>query len=218
VQVRGDGTFAQLATASVEADGSFEVRDVPAGRSDLAVVAYAGGQVVGGVLIHETTRSGAVIVTAPINHETSVEAGAYSQVRAEGSSGSASELALLVHVQGTSAEMLASSTAEIDAVADGYLAASSAMTSVYATAGTSFGSSARAQALTGAAIQFAADRHSGMSLSTAHDAFTDAALSAYASAGATLEQSVIAWGAAASAFPCTVTARRGSTSSRKRCA
>jgi len=207
VQVRADGTFAELATASIEADGSFEVHGVPAGRSDLAVLAYAGGQVVGGVLIHETSRSGAVIVAAPINHETSVEAGAYSQVRAEGNGGSASELALLVHLQGARAEMIASSAAEIDALAEGYLAASSAMTSVYATAGTSFGASARAQALTQAAIQFAADRHSGMSLGAAHDAFTDAALSAYASAGATLEQSVVASSAAASTFDATLYGR-----------
>jgi hypothetical protein len=208
VQVTASGRLDELATASVEADGSFEVSGIPAGRSDLAVVAYAGGgQAVGSVLIHETSRAGGVIVAAPIDYETSVEAGAYAQVRETGETGSSSELALLIQLRGTSAATVAASTAEIDAVAAGYVAASHAMTSTYATIGASLSAAARAEALERAAIQFALDRHAGMSASAAHAAFTGAALAAYASAGASLEQSVIASAAAASTFDAALYAR-----------
>jgi hypothetical protein len=200
VQVTASGRLTELATASVEADGSFEINGIPAGRSDLAVVAYAGGQAVGSVLIHETSRAGAVIVAAPIDYETSVEAGAYAQVKESGETGSSSELALLVQLRGTSAAAVAASTAEIDAVAAGYVTASRAMTSTYATVGASLSAAARAEALGQAAVQFAIDRHAGMSASAAHAAFTEAALAAYTSAGASLQQSVIASAAAATTF------------------
>jgi len=200
VQVTASGRLAELATASVEADGSFQVSGIPAGRSDLAVVAYADGQAVGSALIHETSRAGGVIVVAPIDYETSVEAGAYAQVKASGEAGSSSELALLVQLRGTSAAAVAASEAEIDAVAAGYVAASSAMTSAYSTVGASLSAATRADVLAQAAIQFAADRHAGASASAAHAAFTEAALAAYTSAGARLEQTVIASAAAASTF------------------
>jgi hypothetical protein len=204
VQLRGNGTFAELATASVAFDGSFDVEGVPAGRSDLAVLAYAGGEVVGGVLIHETSRAGAVIVAAPINYETTVEAEAYARVRADGDDGSASELSLLVHMQGSAAQRVATSAAEIEAVAAGYVAASTAMTRAYAASGASLDASARAEALSDAAVQFAAERHAGVSASAAHEAFTDAALDAYVAAGAGLQQSLVASAAAATMFDATL--------------
>jgi hypothetical protein len=204
VQVRGNGTFAELATASVDFDGTFAVEGVPAGRSDLAVLAYAGGEVVGSVLIHETSRAGAVIVAAPINHETTVEAEAYARVRAEGDAGSASELSLLVHMQGAAAERVAASAAEIEAVAAGYVAASAAMTRAYVASGAGLDASARAEALAAAAVQFAAERHAGVSASSAHGAFVDAALDAFVAAGAGLEQSVVASAAAATTFDATL--------------
>jgi hypothetical protein len=52
---------------------------VPAGRSDLAVVAYSDGEAVGGVMIHEESRGGAVILVEPITAETTLEARAYFQ-------------------------------------------------------------------------------------------------------------------------------------------
>jgi hypothetical protein len=204
VQLAANGAFVELASASVAGDGSFEVHGVPAGRSDLAVVAYVSGQAAGSVLLHETSRAGAVIVAAPINYETSVEVGAYSHVRAAGGPGSASELALLVHLPGSGAATVAGSEVEIDAVASGYLAASQAMTGVYSATGASSSAATRAQVLAQAAIQFAADRHDGMSLGAAHEAFTGSALEAYTSAGATLEQTVIASAAAASTFDATL--------------
>jgi hypothetical protein len=204
VQVRANGTFAELATASVELDGSFQVDSVPAGRSDLAVLAYAGGEVVGGVLIHETSRAGVVIVAAPIDHETTVETEAYARMRAEGDDGSASELSLLVHVQGAAAERVAASAGEIEAVAAGYVAASTAMTRAYAASGANLDATARAEALAEAAVQFAAERHAGVSASAAHAAFTDAALDAYVAAGAGLEESLVASAAAATTFDATL--------------
>ena len=119
VQVQADGSLTELARASVEADGSFRVEGVAAGRDNLEAVAYADGGVVGRVLIHERSRAGAVIVTAPINYETTVEGAAYSELRAEGdvSGAAASELALFVQVDGASAAAAAVSEAEARAVA-----------------------------------------------------------------------------------------------------
>jgi hypothetical protein len=200
VHIQSDGDFTELATAEVEADGSFEIQGVPPGRTDLAVVAYVDGRAAGSVMLHGKTRSGQVMVAAPINYETTVETQAYTRIRAEGSAGSANELALLVHMRGAAAEAVATSSAEVEAVADGYVIATSAMTAAYAASGSSFDASARAEALAHAAMQFAIDRHDGLSLEAAHAAFADAALDAYVSAGATLERSVMASAAAASTF------------------
>jgi hypothetical protein len=201
VQVHANGGLSELATAAVSADGTFVVEGVPAGREDLAVVAYAGGEAVGSVLVHERSRGGFVIHAAPINHETTVEARAYSELRASGQTGvTASELSLLLHLHGSDAATVAGSAAELDAVAAGYVVASSTLTEVYAAYGVSMDAAARARLLQDAAVEFAASRHEGTSLGAAHAVFADAALEVLAAGGASADASVMAWAAAASAF------------------
>lgn len=200
VQLQTDGGFTELATAMVELDGSYEIRGVPPGRTDLAVFTYVDGRMAGSVMLHGTSRAGRVMVAAPINYETTVEAQAYMQVRSQGSGGSADELALLVQMQGSAAETVATSASEVEAVADGYLAASAAMTGAYDASGVDFDAWARADVLVSAATQFAIDRNDGVSSSAAHAAFVDAALDAFVTAGATMQSSVVASAAAASTF------------------
>jgi hypothetical protein len=209
VEIDANGSFTELASAEVEADGSFSVEEVPAGRSDLAVVAYVGDRVAGQVLIHERTTNGAVVVTAPINYETTVEARAYSEMRASGrgSASTASEVSLFIHMQGPEAEAVATSDAEVEAVAEGVAVASSTLTALYASSGTALDAAARGDLIAEAAVEFAADRSGGASLEDAHEAFMDAALEALIEGGASLESTVIASAGAATTLDATVAGR-----------
>lgn len=202
VRVEGDGSLSELASADVAADGSFTVDGIPAGRGDLEVVAYAGADAVGSVLIQETSRAGETIVAAPINAETTLEARAYSELRASGSANveESSELELLIRMNGASAETAASTSSEIEATAAAYDAASATLSALYAAEGTSFGASARAHAAATAAIEFAASRDAGMSAAVANDAFIDGALDAFLDAGVDLEETAVATAAAATTF------------------
>ena len=202
VQIHADGSFSELASADVGAGGSFTVEGVPPGRSHLAVVAYADGQAVGSVLIHEESRGGVTIITAPIDEETTLEARAYMRVRASSSSGgpTASELSLLVQADGATAAAAAASDVELGATAAAYATASTAATAAYQTRGQALDASARAELLADAAIEFAANRHSGMSATTANRVFAEAAVDALVDAGADLEATVLATAAAASTF------------------
>jgi hypothetical protein len=202
VQVQGDGSFTQLASAEIEAGGTFTIEGVPAGRSDLAVVAYADGEAVGSVLVHEESRGGVTIVTAPIDEETTLETRTYTHVRASssGEASTSSELSLLVHADGLAAEAAATSEAELEAIATAYAAASAAVTATYSMSGEAFDASARGEVLADAAVEFAADRHSGVSATVANMTFAEAALDAFVAAEADLETTVLATAAAASTF------------------
>ena len=214
VQIQADGSFTALATADVDAGGSFTVQGVPAGRAELAVVAYTdGGAEVGGVLIHEATRANVTIVTAPINGETTLEARAYSRFRASasGEASTSSELSLFTHASSSSAEAAAASQAEIDAIAAAYASASATMTAVYQMSGAAFDASTRADVVADAAVEFASRRNSGTSSTIAHRMFTEAALDAFVDSGVDLEATVLATAAAASTFDATL---EGSSSFR----
>ena len=202
VQIQSDGSFTELATADVAAGGSFTVEGVPAGRADLAVVAYADGTAVGSVLIHEESRGGATIVTAPISHETTLEARAYSELRASGggsASGSA-ELSLFIHGDDVATETAASSGAEIAAAASAYATARATVTAAYQARGRALDAAARAELMADAAVAFASQRNGGMSVRAAHDLFTEAALDALVEAEADVEATVLASATAATTF------------------
>jgi hypothetical protein len=202
VQIQADGSFMELATAEVDAGGSFTVEGVPAGRTELAVVAYGDGEAVGSALIHEQSRADVTITAAPINSETTLEARTYSRVRASagGEGSTSSELALLMHADGSSVDAAATSEAEIEAAAAAYATASATMSAAYEMRGAALDASTRAEIVSDAAVDFAIRRYNGMSLTAAHDMFTEAALDALVDAGAELEATVVATAAAASTF------------------
>jgi hypothetical protein len=213
VRVQADGSQLELATADVEADGSYSVSGVPAGLDDRAVVAYIDGGAAGEVLIHERSRDGAVILAAPITYETTVEGRAYSRLRASGmaSASTGSELALLVRIEGQAAATAATSEAELTAVANAYAAAGTTLTGVYVAEGVTLDPAARAEVVAAAAVDYAVSRNAGASVSAAHDAFSDAAIDLLVDAGANLEATVIATAAGATAFDA---ALKGSSSIR----
>ena len=202
VQVEADGSLTELATADVQANGSFVVRGVPPGRSELAVVAYADGEAVGSVLIHEESRAGVTIVAAPIDEETTLEARTYTRVRAasSGEATAASELSLLVQADGATAAAAASSDAELTAAAVAYATASAAVTGAYQMRGQVLGAAARGDLFAEAAVEFASNRSSGMSATSANRLFAEAAVEALVDVGADLEATVMATAAAASTF------------------
>jgi hypothetical protein len=202
VSFQGNGSLTTLATADVEADGSFRIEGVPADREDLAVVAYVDGQNAGGVLVHQRTRAGTVTTVAPIDYQTTVAARVYGELKAmgEASASSDSEAAVFVRVNGPHAEAILSSGAELMAVANGFATASTTLDEVYAEVGTTIDSAVRTQLMTDAAVAFASSLNSGTSAEVAHEAFAQAALDAFLTAGATTEANVLATAGAATTF------------------
>ena len=200
VQIEADGSLTELASADVDAGGSFTIDSVPVGRSGLAVVAYADGEAVGSVLVHEESRAGATIVSAPIDVETTLEARAYTRMRASSSAeaATASEISLLVAADGADAEAAAASETELEALATAYGTASATITAAYEMSGDALDASARTDVLASAAVAFASDRDAGVSASVANRTFAEAAIDALIDAGAELEATVLATAAAAS--------------------
>lgn len=209
VQIGANGSLTTVVESEVEADGSFTVDDVSAGLEDLAVVAYVGSRDAGRVLIHQPSGTGAVILAAPINYETTAEARTWSQVRASGDADatSAAEIALFLHMEGAEVEALLASEAELEALAEGLVVASETLTEVFAEVGASLDAAARAEIIAEAAIAYSESREGGASPAAAHDVFTDAVLDAVIEAGVTLEEAVIATAAAASTLDATVEGR-----------
>lgn len=202
VRISASGEYTELASAEVQADGSYRVESVPSGGTDAAVVAYVDGRAAGEVLIHGEIQSGATIRAAPITYETTMESRAYARLVAEGRAHttSASEIALLLRAQGPELESTLSSEAEIGAIADASAEAGATMNTVFSDAGVSLDADARSTLLVDAAVELAADLLAGLSLGVAHDHYVDAALDAYTSAGADAESLIMATAGAASTF------------------
>lgn len=209
VQIGASGEYSVLASADVEADGSYRVEGVPAGRANTAVVAYVDGRAAGEVLIHGEIRGGMVIRPSPINYETTMETRAYAKVVAANRTNhtSSSELALLLHASGSELESTLASEAEIEAIADGSAEAGATMNEVFADAGVSLDASARSDLLMSAALDFTSDLLAGLSLEVAHDEYAEAAIDAYVDAGAKLETLVMATAGAASTLDASLEGR-----------
>ncbi|HSR42572.1 MAG TPA: hypothetical protein VLL48_10380, partial [Longimicrobiales bacterium] len=124
VSVASGGSATVLAEATADASGDFRVEGVPAGRTDLIVVARnESGAEVGRVIAHGETEAQAVTVVAPINAETSVEGGAFVDLRADGRAEVAANsggLAAFVRMSRAEAEAVASSESAVEGVAEGY--------------------------------------------------------------------------------------------------
>jgi len=198
--VRGDGSLEVLAEADVNADGSFSITDVPAGRSDLVVVARgSGGSEVGRVLVHGETESGAVITTAPINAETTVEGRVFARLKSEGvpeEDRATGRLALLIHMSEATAAEVAASADALAAVSEGVKASAEAMNRTFVELNSDLDAEARAQAMLQAAVDHAASRHAGAEVEAATEAFLAAAVDAVIQAGADAEVVSLATAAA----------------------
>lgn len=210
-QMEANGSLSALAEATVNADGTFAVQEVPAGREHLVVVAHgAGGAEVGRVMVHGRTRAGATVTAAPITYESTLRARAWAQVRASGraSATSPAEVALLVRT-GSAASAAVLANQEVTAVADGLTLAGEAMTRVFAGSGRSMDASARAQALTSAAEAYARARFNGAGEGEAHDAYARAALDGWLAAGVSAEAVSVATASAATLFDARLEGRSG---------
>lgn len=209
VQISSSGEYSELASADVQADGTYRVDSVPAGRTNTAVVAYVDGRAAGEVLIHSEIESQATVRAAPITYETTMQTRAYARVVASGRADqtSSTELALFLHANGSELEALLASDAELDAVADGSAEASATMNEIFADAGVSLDASTRSDLMVDAAVNLAADLLGGLSLEAAHDRYADAAIDAWAGAGARLETIVMATAGAASTLDAAVEGR-----------
>lgn len=202
VEISSSGSYSELASAEVAADGTYRIEGVPSGRTNTAVVAYVDGRAAGEVLIHGEIRSQANIQPAPITYETTMETRTYARIRASGRAGetSTSEVALLLRAEGSEIESTLASDTELQAIADGSADAGATMGSVFADAGVSLDADARSDLLLDAAVELAADLVAGLSIDLAHEDYVDAAIDAFVGAGAELETVVMATAGAASTF------------------
>lgn len=209
VQISSSGEYSALASAEVEADGTYRIESVPHGRTNTAVVAYVDGRAAGEVMIHGEIQARSTVRPAPITYETTMETRAYARITASGRANqtSTAELALLLNATGSDAEALLSSDAELNAVAEGSAEASATMNEVFADAGVSLDASTRSNLMVDAAVDLAADLLGGVSLDVAHDEYADAAIEAWTGAGARLETIVMATAGAATTLDAVIEGR-----------
>lgn len=202
VRLSASGSYEQLASADLQADGSYRVEGVPTGLTDAAVVAYVDGRAAGEVLIHGETRSGQTLRVAPISYETTMETRTYARVLASGRAQhiSPSEISLLLRVEGSELESTLDSEAEIQAIADGAAEAGATMNVVFADEGVALDASARSTLLVDAVLDLTEGLFGGLSVGIAHDDYVDAAIDAYTGAGASFESVIRATAASATTF------------------
>ncbi len=209
VQIGASGEYSELASADVQANGTYRIENVPSGRTNTAVVAYVDGRAAGEVLIHGEIRSNATVRPAPITYETTMETRTYARIVASGRTDatSTSELALLLRAQGDEILTALESDAELGAIADGSAEAGATMSNVFADANVSLNASARSSLLVDAAADLVANLLGGVSIEVAHEQYADAAIDAYVNAGARLYTVVMATAAAANNFDAQVNGR-----------
>lgn len=201
VAVGGGGSLEVLAEAEVQSDGRFSIEDVPAGQAGLFISARAsGGEEVGRVLVQEETQAGATVVTEPINGETTVEGLVYEVLTGAGAPEEVRNtalLALFLRLEESSAAEVAASAQTIQEVADGYRAGAAAMIQAVAQLDGDIDAAVWGQALAEAAQEHARDRDEGAASAAAQAEFREAALEAFAQAGAAPADVSLATAAAA---------------------
>lgn len=206
-EVQSDGSLAPVAEGPVEADGSFQVNGIPAGRENLVVVARDETLAdVGRALVHERTAAGVSIPVAPIDVSTTLEARAFSEAKAIGGAPSSAEVALFVHASaGTPPGILAAS--EVQAAGSAVVAAGQTLTSVFDETGASLDAAARAELLTPAVVAGADARYAGTSAAVAEDALLEDALDGFVGAGPSLDAMVQATAAGATILDASLVGR-----------
>jgi len=188
-QLSADGSTEVLAEAQVAADGTYTVDDVPASRTDLVVIAEAGGEETGRVLLHGESRSGITMTAQPMNFETSVESEIYTRARSMGRSAeSSAEIALMVRMDEDAASTAMSSEANVDAVAEAFIQANESFVAAIAASGdVELDARERSEVIVQAAQEFAAQVDAGTTATAARGQFVRASADAWANAGVTAE-------------------------------
>lgn len=209
-QIEGGGSLTALAEGEVDAEAAYVVQGVPAGREDLAVIAYVGDRQAGRVLVYEATSGGGTLGLAPITYETTAEGRAWSSVKAEGSGDETSpaEIALMIHLQGNEGEAMLTDGG-IDVLAEALTTASATLTTTFEAVGASLDAEARAEILSEYVVAWAEARFQGTPAAEAHDGFVNAAMGGLLQAeeAPTLEDVVLATAAAASTLDATLEGR-----------
>lgn len=72
VQISSSGAYSAIASADVQADGTYRIENVPHGRTNTAVVAYVDGRAAGEVLLHGEIEARSTVRPAPITYETTL--------------------------------------------------------------------------------------------------------------------------------------------------
>lgn len=202
MQVGAGGAPQLLAEADIEASGHFRVGDVPEGRTGLIVVVRdEAGAELGGVLVHGETEVDVTTFVAPVDAETTVESRAYIQLGADGEVEAAQNsggLAAFVRLSGPESDGLASSSEGVRLVADAFAEAEADLDAAFGEFGLGLDAQSRADATASLALQYASSRHDGAPIGTSHEILVGAVLDAYAAAGASNRDIVLATAAAAS--------------------
>ena len=199
------GSFRPLAEATVDAEGRFRIRGVPAGRTNLIVSARTGsGAELGRAVLLEETRGGEEHELHPIDARSTLHARTWAHIQSSGSSSAPwmgpAELALFVDFDPELAAGLSVSQAVIAAIAEGALSAEAALTATLGAQGMEFGAEARNAAVATAAIERDRARAGGAPAASTRQNFVTAALAEWIEAGVDPEAAAIATAAAATAI------------------
>jgi hypothetical protein len=196
--IRSSGDFQVAAEAQVEADGSFRLEGVPAGRTDLVVQARSeAGASVGEVLVLAETRSGAETRVHPITARTTTEARVETRLRQTGRADMATraDLALLLALDAGAATS-STSGARIEALADAFAEARSAFVAHLDARGVGTSSAVRAEAAAEAMAAYAANLRAGNPVRASHRAYARTVIEAWSTNAEAPEALVLATAAA----------------------
>jgi hypothetical protein len=164
-QVKSDGTLETLATASVKADGSYRIENVPIGIDRLLVVSTSGSSETGRVIVHQALSADAAATAAPISAETTVEAKIFAELIRSGVAKEQVNTVELAQSIGFSsrqtAQAVAQSTSDLRAIAEGFKTRQATYTQVLEARGVSLDAKARFEAALPAAVEHAQARHAG---------------------------------------------------------
>jgi hypothetical protein len=216
-----DGTLTVLAEGKLEARGYYTL-DVPAGEERLVLEAVdASGQVVASALL-EATAEGKDVVAAPMDSETSLEAGVFLQMMADKPQAETVDMVDVrarINANMAAAARQGASTTEafrsrVKALADAVRAAQQAELEMYAKAGVQTSQTALFEQELAAAASLSAGLEGGGPVQEVYDAFHAELRAAAERLGAKVEQQAQAERAASASFRATVKARLSAEDAR----
>ena len=198
--LRGDGSLDVLAEAQVDADGSFRIEGVPAGRAGLVVRAEnASAQEVGRVIVHQETQAETETRVAPINAGTTLHANVVLEVHGGNPDpASSAEVALRVMASGDGAA--ASSGVQTSTVASAVIAAGNAESAVLAGQGAAIDATTRSELVLAAMLDLEQSLAAGADFESSHRAFVNGSVAALIDAGVEARSMAAAQAAATTAL------------------